>query len=180
MTIEQFNDEVCNFTDLYYFCLRHDYYDLVEDYRDGESIDEYIDMYYMDDISGYSWRDLCHTLTDLEYEVENYNMFYVGNGCVEGVSDYGPEYDEMKAELIRVLTEDGELVIDEDDEVDHKDEDQFIYVEEPAEEPDGIAVEEDFSIIDVIDEGYKVQILGSNKKDKPIPEDVIEDLSILF
>ena len=170
MTREEFDRQVGDLEDLYYFCCRNDYYDLIEDYRHVDDIDEYIDSYYlMEDNGGYSWRDLANTFSDLLYEVDNYTMFYVGEGYVQGISLTGDDYYDLKHQLYETLCSDGVI---EDDERDEEDEDEQLYYDNPdnfvyeenqedESEDDDILIEEEFSILDVIDESCDnvVQVL---------------------
>jgi len=159
MTRDEFLEDCTCMDDIARICSEYDYYDLIEDYRNEDTIEDWIDYCYLRSIEGYSWRDVLDDLANFQSTLESYRWFYIGDYTVDGVEDRGGYFDRLKADLFMQLVEDG--YIDDEEE------------EEP-EEVDGFAVEEEISIFEAVEEGSHIQTISTEECDET------EEISILF
>lgn len=172
MTREEFEERTGDMDGLYSVCLEHDYYNVFADFRNDEEISEFVQECYIEEIyREYDWEEVGEIISNLKYEIENHRWFYVGDGVVEGISNYDDwYYPRLWEEVLEAFCEDG-IITDGDEneeEVDNTSEntsdDPFVYIEIEDEEEDNSIEEEIISIIDVINESCSVQILSKKKE----------------
>ena len=173
MTRDEFLENCICMDDIARICSEYDYYDLIEDYRDEDTIEDWIDDCFLRSIED---------LANFQSTLESYRWFYIGDYTIDGVEDSGEDFNRLKANLFRLLVEDGYIDDEEDENEDTVDNGifennsgtRFVYEEEPEEEVDGFAVEEEISIFEAVEEGSHIQTISTEECDET------EEISILF
>ena len=153
MTREELREEICDMDDLARFCTDHDMYEFLDEYRSEYDISDWVEECYVRDIyDENSWGDVYNILSDINYTIENYDWFYIGNWCVEPVDQV--MFEDLREELINDLENDGFFDDEEDDAEDGRD---YIVVE-PADGQDEVQDFEceDFSIMELVQESKNV------------------------
>lgn len=113
MTRSEFNEEVCDFSSLFYFCCEYLHADFVQDYfHEGDLQDQIRDD--IDDTLRYEdWE----TIRDSLYGIETGYSWYLRNGCLnyEPVRDEDNEFDYLIGDVIERLELDGFFEDEEED-----------------------------------------------------------------
>lgn len=97
MTRQEFIDDITTFYELYSFCSDEDIYGILDDYFDGDNLDEEVE-YDIGENRDIGWRDMRDYLSDIDTGCD----FYERCGSFEyyGYSNCGDKFEELKAAVL--------------------------------------------------------------------------------
>ena len=103
MTSQEFIDDIRDMSDLLRCCYDYELYDYTDEYVDEDGLNEHINNMLQEAIGEYGWRTIYNTLSNIDDIYGHYIWYHIDGWDVDGVSETGDEYEELKQEIYDYL-----------------------------------------------------------------------------